>query len=127
MPLAGPILHFRGQKEDRWNLSALVVREGDDGPGPLVLDGAGEIAPERLAVHHGHGFWRYDLSLPLGKEETTVSYTVAGREASVALPPVTRGRRLAFAACSGTDDEERDCVPPSRNALWRQLGATNAR
>ena len=127
MPLAGPILHFRGQKEDRWNLSALVVREGDDGPGPLVLDGAGEIAPERLAVHHCHGFWRYDLSLPLGKEETTVSYTVAGREASVALPPVTGGRRLAFAACSGTDDEERDCVPPSRNALWRQLGATNAR
>jgi hypothetical protein len=127
MPLVGPILHFRGQQMDRWRLSALVVSDGTGSPGPLVLQGGGEVQAERIALRRGHGFWCYDLALPLNGGDRTVRYRVAGRDGSVPLPPAVSARRFAYAACSGTDDDEREkpSAAGSRNALWRQLAAAH--
>jgi hypothetical protein len=127
MRLVGPILHFRGQRAGRWRLAALVAREGGEHPGPLALPAAAPVTAERLATRQGHGFWRYDFSLPLQERETCVPYAIAGREWPVHLPPARGGRRLAYAACSGTDEEGNGRpVPVSRNALWRQLAAAHA-
>jgi PhoD related phosphatase len=128
MRLVGPILQFRGQTEDRWRLAALVVGEGFDAPAPLELPGNAPIAPERLAVRRGHGFWRYDFSLKLQGDQATVARYAIGDEAwRVHLPAASGGRRVAYAACNGNDDEGNGGpVPPSRNALWRQLAAEHA-
>ncbi len=132
----GPILHFRGQREGRWRLAALLVaRAGGEPPGPLTLPSAAPVAPERLAARQGHGFWRYDFSLPLGDREACVPYALAGREWPVRLPAARGGRRLAYAACGGTEGEEEEeegggggpAPASARNALWRKLAAEHAR
>jgi hypothetical protein len=87
----------------------------------------GRIAPQRLAVQREHGFWRYDFSLPLARDETVARYTIAGRDWFVQLPAMSGPRRLAFTACSGTEDDRGGRVPPSRNLLWRQLASEHAR
>ncbi len=127
MRLVGPILHFRGQSQGRWRLAALVAREGEGHPGPLAVPSAAPVAAERLAARHGHSFWRYDFSLPLAARETCVPYAIAGREWRVHLPAAHGSRRLAYAACSGTDEEDDGPASASRNALWRQLAAEHAR
>jgi PhoD related phosphatase len=128
MRLVGPILQFRGQTEDRWRLAALVVGEGLDAPAPLELPGSAPIAPERLAVRRGHAFWRYDFTLPLRGEEVAARYAMGQDSWSVDLPAASGGRRVAYAACNGNDDEGNGGpVPPWRNALWRRLAAEHAR
>lgn len=129
MRLVGPILHFRGQSENRWQLAAVVARQAEEDPGPLTLPSAPPVRAERLAVRQGHSFWRYDFSLPLLERETFVPYTVGGRAWRVHLPAAHGDRRMAYTACSGTDEEASDDrpVPASRNVLWRQLTATHAR
>src|SRR5918993_1484750 len=127
MRLVGPILHFRGQSGGRWRLAALVVREGGEPPGPLALPSAAPVEAERLATRQGHSFWRYDFSLPLLDRETVVPYAVAGREWPVHLPAAPGGRRLAYAACGGTDKERGGPVAAAPDALWRRLAAEHAR
>jgi hypothetical protein len=129
MRLVGPILQFRGQTEDRWRLAALVVSEGPDAPPPLELPEDPPVAPERLAVRGGRGFWRYDFSLKLLQDgETAARYAIGGEGWTVRLPPAVGGRRVAYTACNGNDDEGNGGpVPPSRNALWRRLAAEHAR
>lgn len=119
--LVGPILYFRGQEKDRWRLAVLVACGGGLHPGPLSLPEAAPMAPERLTVRRGYGFWRYDFEVPLASRETCTAYKVAGREWTLHLPPARGGLRIAYAACNGTDEEDRPSAARSRNALWPQL------
>ena len=119
-----PILYFRGQAGDGWRLSALLVREDRGEPAPLETAGSAPTAPRRLAARQGHAFWRYDFSLPLQSGESLARYRIAGQGWSIHLPALHGPRRLAYTACSGTEDEGQEL--PSRNALWRQLAAEHA-
>ncbi|HEX6011161.1 MAG TPA: hypothetical protein VFY87_05005, partial [Geminicoccaceae bacterium] len=128
MRLVGPILQFRGQTEDLWRLAALVVGEGPEAPAPLELPGGTRIPAECLTIRRGHGFWRYDFSLKLqGDQEAVARYAIGVEAWRVHLPAASGGRRVAYTACNGNDDEGNGGpVPPSRNALWRQLAAEHA-
>jgi hypothetical protein len=123
MRLVGPILYFRGQTEDRWYFSALLVREGQDEPPPLETSAGGHIVPQRLAFRHEHGFWRYDFSLPLQREETAAHYAIAEERWPIRLPAFGGSLRLAYTACSGTEDDGEGPPPSWRNLLWRRLAA----
>ncbi len=117
MRRVGPILYFRGQTDDRWRLSALIVAATDDTPGPLRVGRAGSAAPILLHRHPGGSLWRYDFALPLGTAASTAEYGIGGQTWTVALPARAGARRLAYTACNGTVNE----TPPARNELWVQL------
>jgi hypothetical protein len=127
MRLVGPILHFRGQKEGRWRLTALIAQEGEEQPEPLTLPSAAPVTAERLATRQRHSFWRYDFSLPLRERGSFVTYGIGEQGWQVHPPPAHGSRRLAYTACSGTDEEEDGPTAASRNALWRQLGVEHTR
>lgn len=126
MRLVGPILYFRGQTEDRWSLSVLVVLPDSESPLPLETSEARAVLPQSLDVREGHRFWRYDFSLPLRAERSVGSYALGPERWTVHLPPLDGPFRLAYTACSGTENDGPGLTPASHNALWRKLEGEHA-
>ncbi len=122
MRLVGPVLHFRGQKEGCWHLAVLVVLgAGDPAPPPLIVAGMGTEA-SLIATRGDWAFWRYDLALKLGPEPSSCRYSIGKEAWTLALPALTGRRRIAYTACNGTEEEDKDKgVRSERNVLWRQL------
>ena len=134
MRLVGPVLYFRGQTEDdRWRLSALVVHpQGEQAP-PLEPEGEAPVTAAPLASRRGRGLWRHDFAFRLADEAgREARYAIGGETWTVRLPPAGGGRRLAYTACNGVEDDGQGSHPdapgrPARNALWRGLAAEHAR
>lgn len=121
----GPILYFRGCRDRRWHLSALVAAEEAAAP-PLRTEGEG-VAPQRLPPLAGHnGFWRYDFSLPQDEAESDAAYELAGQRWRVRVPAIGGALRLAYTSCNGVEEITfKD--PRVRNERWCNLAAEHER
>lgn len=122
----GPVLLFRGARNDEWRLSALVALPREAAP-PLLTVGGVQRQPVELQARRGHRLWRVDFGLPLSEHESSLEYSVSDRRFRIALPPRQGALRLAYTACNGSADEPGWSGPSARNAGWDQLAGQHAR
>ena len=122
----GPVLYFRGVRDDAWHLSALVAVSAGDRPTALESEGD-RARPQPLAERCGQSLWRYDFALPLAPVAAARSYRIGRQSWRVAVPAADGPLRLAYSACNGKEDGGSWQDGAGRNERWLHLAATHAR
>ena len=122
----GPVLFFRGQDAEGWQLSALIASAETGKPGPLVTSTA-HVLPQRLASRGGHVVWRYDFAFPMEQSPCSRQYRIGERSWTVHLPGPEERLRIAFTACNGNERGDTWKDGNTRNALWLHLAEEHAR
>lgn len=124
-PIVGPILHFRGEGNDRWRLSALFVFEGTAEPDDLVVEGLGlPVPPRHVFVWRGRHIWRFVFAVPRGQHDQRITYGFPKRDArwTVTIPGQFAQLRLAYTASNGIhDDDEVASLPHGTDGMWTPL------
>jgi hypothetical protein len=124
-PIVGPILHFRGEGNDRWRLSALFVFEGATEPDDLIVEGIGlPIPPRHVFVWRGRHIWRFVFSLPRGQHDQRISYGFPQRNAkwAVTVPGQFVSLRLAYTSSNGIHDADQVAsLPNGADGMWAPL------
>ncbi|CAI9007591.1 PhoD-like phosphatase family protein [Pseudomonas chlororaphis] len=128
--LLGPILHFRGINNGKYQVSALVVLDkGDAAPQPVVtnctVDNLTKIASIPF-VAATQDVWRLDLSViqQAGLESQKCSCDVSGGKASFFVPSSGKSPRVAYGACNGfSADKYRKKVKDRQNERWFDMAA----
>jgi hypothetical protein len=118
--LMGPILSFRGSEKGKWQLSAVVVTDGD--PPEFAIDGTNpaDISHDVLWSRPEGNVHRFLFSFDLGAGESTSSYKVDGEKFEVALPG--KGNpRMAYASCNGFSHPKYMKHVDRKNRLWEQM------
>ena len=110
----GPILYFRGCREGRLRLAALLVRPTGEPP-PVVMTGPSPIEPQLLHRRRGRDVLGYEFSLP----EAGGVYSVTGETFEVA--GMTGDLRLAYLSCNGQESGDWGRSLGERNVMWRRL------
>jgi hypothetical protein len=111
--------------EQRCQLAALVVTDGDRTPPDLAVDGVGE-SPEVLANRLGKTVWRYTFSVPTQGEDGVV-YAIGAQRWRI-FPPAGECLRIAYTSCNGFEhNNQLDEVDPWRNERWRHLASVHAK
>ena len=97
MRLVGPVLHFRGQKEESLasRRRCVVLEAGDPAPPPLIVAETGAEA-SLIATRGDWAFWRYDLALELGPEPSSLplQHRRGGLDAGLACADRPASHRL---------------------------------
>jgi hypothetical protein len=114
----GPVLSFRGCRDGKWNLTALVVNGTD--PGKLTA-GNRSTKPEVLWEVDGRAAYRYTFSFPMAKAEKKASYAVMGEEYEVVVPAVGQAPTMAYASCNGFSSLKLMKGVKDNNALWKRM------
>jgi len=130
LPMVGPILFFRGQRETQWEVSALVVTDGKVTPADLAFEGvAPAVSPRHLSSWRNHHVWRYDFALPQAERDRFVVYGFPGAPGwTIAVPGRASALRLAFAANNGAGDEAALAHwSGGRNGCWHSLAEQHRR
>jgi hypothetical protein len=122
--LLGPVLFFRGARDRSFGLAALVGVAVEDAPPPLET-GDERVQPRRLAARRGRSLWRYDFSLPQGRERGS-EYRIGRQSWRVHLPTDRGSLRLAFTACNGSEQGNTWEDLRARNERWLHLAAVHA-
>jgi hypothetical protein len=132
-PVMGPVLGFRGQDGNNWNVSALFVLKDDDAGQQLewALDGSGQssIAGDLLKTFEGKTVVCYEISVPLGTDEQTATYALDGSPGTVwrfVTPAIGNTPRMAYASCNGFSDPKYIKQVDDKNALWTELSKVHA-
>jgi phosphodiesterase/alkaline phosphatase D-like protein len=118
----GPILGFQGYDESKatWKLSAIIVADGT--PPDLKTSSATKaIKPANLWTYKNKSVYRYDFSAKLQTAESTLTYEIAGKSYSIALPAKNIQPRLFYASCNGFSSLKVMKSVNDKNALWRDL------
>jgi hypothetical protein len=116
--LMGPVLSFRGCDDGKWNLTAIVVWDGD--PGPLTV-GTQSVAPEMLWKIKKQSAFRYTFALPIDPAEGNHDYTIAGKTNRIAVPGAGRAPTMAYASCNGFSSLKLMKSVKDANYLWKVL------
>ncbi|MDN3518519.1 alkaline phosphatase family protein [Aquisalimonas lutea] len=112
----GPVLFFRGHDGVRLHLMALMAVSADDAS-LEVAAGSDAVEPVLLYQSSGICVHGYSFSLPADEGGT---YTVNGDEYFVAGIP-DGDVRLAYVACNGLEQGDRERDLDERNVLWKRL------
>lgn len=129
-PLLGPILHFRGIINGRYQVSALIVlKQGSPQPQPVVnncnIDNVAKIASIPF-VAPTQDVWRVDLSViqQAGLDSQLCTCEVSGGTASFFVPPSGKSPRVAYGSCNGfSADKYRKKVKERQNERWFDMAA----
>jgi hypothetical protein len=125
-PLLGPLLYFRGARDNAWSLSALVGLAEQDEPA-LLETGTDRTLPQCLAQRCGRRLWRYDFALPLDDVEAAQGYRIGSQSWQVRMPAARGMLRLAYTACNGSEQGDRWGCSEERNERWLNLAGEHAR
>jgi len=117
----GPVLHFRGVKDDAVALAAFIATPAGD-PAPAIEARGDTITSRRVATLAGHDIHLADLRLPAGTRPT---YAVDGEVFSVDTR-YAGDLRLAYVSCNGQEHGDLDRDTADRNAMWARLGDRHA-
>src|SRR5438552_379775 len=92
----GPILSFRGNMNESWSVSILIVTDLQTNPpvASITVDQAGSNATQIMAkllraipiTSPNVEAWRFDLSIPQTEVSQTVIYEIEGAKESFVVP-----------------------------------------
>ncbi len=120
----GPVLSFRGIRDGRWRVTALIGVPIDAVTPSLEIEGQLCAAPKLLLEHKKERYWRYDLSCDLQDSERKVTFGLGGGGPTWAFTVPGRGfaPRMAYVSCNGFSDPSgmRKLVKPE-SAVWADL------
>lgn len=124
--VAGPILGFRGVKDERWCTSALVVFKGDPTPPQLNLTVGGTQHTEDnatlLKTFGDRHVWRLEWAVAQTTQEQTIGYSIGGFGAfSYVVPELNKPLRIAYASCFGFSSLKYMNKVAVKNAMWTVL------
>jgi hypothetical protein len=121
----GPVLHFRGARDQAWQLCALVGT--DAGESPAALETADDrLVPEFLATRCGRSLWRYEFALPLAAAPAAHAYRIGPARWPVWLPAADGPLHLAYTACNGSERGDAWRDGELRNERWLHLASVHA-
>lgn len=122
----GPILRFRGLKEDYWFTSALVVIKGEATPPELqlVVEGKPLQYEDKATLLKTMGdcyVWRLEWSVLQTNEEQPIDYSISGRTFRYIVPERDNILRLSYASCFGFHSSKDAKKIKEKNAMWEVL------
>lgn len=131
---AGPVLGFRGQWQDEWRVSVLLVTGLQTDAPTLVFLPAGGSAVSVTATllktlpeaNPNSRAWRWDFPVQQADVEQLVRYEVLGIQAEFWVPAKGSLPNSAYASCNGFSSAKvkNSCKVPQR--LWADLAAKHA-
>lgn len=120
----GPVLSFRGSREGRWGVSALIGLARDEPAPEWQVDGQVCPPPLQLLDAVGTRYWRYDLSTSLRENERKVTFGRTHGAATWQFTVPARGQapRMAYVSCNGFSSVAamRKLAKP-HSAMWSDL------
>ena len=129
--VVGPILGFRGLKEERWCTSALIVLRGDATPPQLLVTSGG--VPQQaektilLKKYTDVYVWRLEWSVGQTDQEQTVVYTInAGETFHYVVPEINKPLRICYGSCFGFHNLKDVNKVKDKNNMWKVLQRVQA-
>ena len=124
--VVGPILGFRGIKQERWYTSALVVLRGDATPPQLVVNIGGLAQPAEKAVllktYAANYIWRLEWSVKQINKEQVVEYAInAGETFCYVVPAINMPLRICYGSCFGFHNQKDINKVKDKNGMWKVL------
>jgi len=124
--VVGPILGFRGLKNDCWYTSALVVLRDNDTPPQLLVTSGGVpqreeavVLLKRLADLY---VWRLEWSVQQTDSEQTVDYTInAGTTFRYVVPEINKPLRICYGSCFGFHNLKDINKVKNKDNMWKVL------
>lgn len=126
----GPILRFRGQEDNKWNVSALIVIEGVEKPSlTWQTDDQNEVKEpitlkefkEEESKFHECKVLRYDMSITQTGDEKNVFYKIGeSNEYQFSIPGIKKEMRIAYGSCAGFH-EKPTVREEVQNELWKVM------
>jgi hypothetical protein len=119
------VLLFRGARDRRLALSALVGVAAGHEPPPLEI-AKRSVPPRHLAERRGRSLWRYDFFLRQDTDDRGSEYRIGRQSWRVHPPPGHGALRLAFTACNGSEQGDAWESLEARNERWLHLATVHA-
>lgn len=118
---AGPILGFRGSKNNKWHVCALIVVDGNETP--KLTSGGESPLPKNLYAFSNRTFWRFDWAVAQTNQEQTVEYSIDGNTWKFVVPPAKEdtGFRIAYASCNGFMHGKDAKKVEEKNKMWKVM------
>lgn len=122
----GPLLRFRGQEGDNWNVSALIVIEGTETPS-LTIDDESVVIKEPIILKefkeegkfNEYKVLRYDILVIRTDDEKSVTYKIGdSKEYEFSVPGLKKEMRIAYGSCAGFH-EKPSVRHTEKNELWQ--------
>ncbi len=133
--MLGPILSFRGLKNNRWCMSALAVVGNKDTAPQLSyqIDGAASItvSAQSLGVFPSlsptYQLWRFDLAINQNKAVQQLSYRLGGETQSHVLTVPAKGEipNMAYVSCNGFSSMKLMNDTKNPYAMWQEFQTTH--
>lgn len=116
--LMGPVLSFRGREAAKWDVSVLIVVDGEP---ERVRFRNKTISHETLWDAAAGKVCRYILSLPMGGEQAQLSYKVGQTSYDIVVPASTQAPTMAYASCNGFSSLKLMKGVKDKNAVWKVM------
>ena len=129
--IMGPILGFRGAKNDAWQMSVIYAFEGGGTPGAFVIrEGRQErtTADPILLKSHGEKYlWRYDFEIARTGRARTIQYwhSLGGGRPRFVVPAAKSSPRIAYVSCNGFSDPGAMKKIADKNERWVHMAKTH--
>lgn len=116
----GPILGFRGVQGGLWRVSILAADTGS--PPPLSVSAGTSAVPQLLGQADGANVWRWDIAVPQGTVQQSVTYRLGEQTAVFTIPGSVEPLRQAYVSCNGFSSKKLADGTKDPFGLWRQIG-----
>ena len=117
----GPILGFRGVRENKWHVCALIVVDGNETP--TLSSGGSSATADDLYSFGNRTIWRFDWAVEQTEEPQTVDYSIGENSWQFVVPPNPSESklRLAYASCNGFANGQDAKKVEDKNRLWKVM------
>ncbi len=117
----GPILGFRGVKNNKWHVCALIVVKGDETP--KLTSGGGSPAANNLYSYGNRKIWRFEWAVDQTDKEQAIEYSIDGDKWKFVVPPAKKdaGFRFAYSSCNGYGSAKDAKKIEDKNKMWKVL------
>lgn len=112
----GPVLHMRGVREGRVQLTAILILPRTAFP-PQLTGGDAPVEGRVLATRLGRQVVAYDFALPATSD---AAYELQGRRYAVNAA-FEGDLRIAYVACNGQEEADPARSEDERDVMWRRL------
>ena len=123
--LVGPVLGFRGLKENQWHTSALVVTKGNETAPQLTLVTGNvsqtDVGTTLLKTYTDRQVWRFDWAIPLTSEDQVIEYTLNAAAFRYVIPAQNKPLRIAYGSCFDYNHLQDMNKVKDRNAMLKVL------
>ncbi len=123
----GPVLLFRGARDGRWLLSALIGQHEGLTPTTLRTEVGDHVPAVRIAERDSFVVSRFDFELPHGADAQRHTFETGSRRFATTVPG-SQDLHVAFMSCNGHESADlgQPNDLPNRNERWTHVAGLHA-